>query len=239
MYFKNADQIIEEYGVKDFVESYISKFIYGITFLPVEKLNAFMFLYLSLACFGKIYDFKFLQNKITSGFEDKVIVASVHKIKKAKGHYIASTSSKDYLAKNVVIATPPHISKKLLNLKQINQAAFVNMFHVSGQMKPTFQDYKYNLFSSDIEITGISAELDSTFLVYSKNNSPDFEKYFEKYSIIHHHYWNPAFNLIGHTLLDSKQDENLYLIGDNNVCGMEEAFITGLYAANQIIKSVT
>ena len=29
----------------------------------------------------------------------------------------------------------------------------------------------------------------------------------------------------------------MYVIGDYNIAGLEESFITGLYAANQIIKS--
>jgi hypothetical protein len=52
---------------------------------------------------------------------------------------------------------------------------------------------------------------------------------------LEHHDWNPAFNLEGDTLLECEQGENLYLIGDYNVCGLEDSFITGLYAANRIL----
>ena len=49
------------------------------------------------------------------------------------------------------------------------------------------------------------------------------------------HHWDPAFNLEGDTLLECEQGENLYPIGDGNVCGLEDSFITGLYAANRIL----
>ncbi len=62
-------------------------------------------------------------------------------------------------------------------------------------------------------------------------------EYFENPKIIDHHYWDPAGTINGHTLIESNRGNNMYLIGDFNVCGLEESYITGIYAANQIIDS--
>jgi hypothetical protein len=61
--------------------------------------------------------------------------------------------------------------------------------------------------------------------------------YFSRYQIIDSHFWNPAGTINGHELIETNRGNNMYLIGDFNVAGLEESYITGLYCANQIIKS--
>ena len=58
-----------------------------------------------------------------------------------------------------------------------------------------------------------------------------------KEKIIANHSWDPAGTINGHKLIECNRGNNMYLIGDYNIAGLEESFITGLYSANQIIKT--
>jgi len=71
----------------------------------------------------------------------------------------------------------------------------------------------------------------------SRQRFPDFDRYFTNWRILDHRHWNPAFHLLGDDLLGCEQAPNLYLIGDHNIVGLEDAYLTGLYAANQIIRN--
>jgi hypothetical protein len=55
------------------------------------------------------------------------------------------------------------------------------------------------------------------------------------WEVVEHHHWNPAFHLEGDALLECEQGPGLYLVGDHNVCDLEDTYITGVYAANSIL----
>ena len=76
---------------------------------------------------------------------------------------------------------------------------------------------------------------DGTYLLYHQGERPSLDEFFKDPEIIAHHYWNPAGTINGHNLIESNRGNNLYLIGDYNVAGLEDAYITGIYAANQIL----
>jgi hypothetical protein len=47
----------------------------------------------------------------------------------------------------------------------------------------------------------------------------------------------PAFHLLGDVLMECERAPGLYLVGDHNVCTLEDAYITGIYAANRILAA--
>ena len=93
------------------------------------------------------------------------------------------------------------------------------------------------MFNYPSNIQAIANLQDGSYLVYYKDEQPALEGLFSSSHIIAHHFWNPVGRIDGHILTESKRGNNMYLIGDYNIVGLEEAFITGLFAANQIIHS--
>ncbi|MEF3691450.1 MAG: FAD-dependent oxidoreductase [Candidatus Moraniibacteriota bacterium] len=235
IYETNAAKFIKENKISDVVCQYMEEILHGTTFTKVEKLNTFTFLQFSLPLITSIYEFVLDKNKITKDFKNHIIDDVVDSLKKEGDFYILKTPSETYKAKNIIVATPPHVSKKLLNLKEIKGAVDAHMFHIAGQVQEKWCKGFCNLFSDENDMLAIAFMPDYSCLFYSKNPKPDFSKYFYDFKILETKYWKPAFNLEGNVLWDSKIADNCYLIGDHNVCGIEDSFITGIYAANQII----
>ncbi len=235
LYETNAEKFIKDNKINEVVLQYMEEVLHGTTFTKVDKLNAFAFLQFSLPLIVPIHEFVLDKNKIIKDFKNDIIVDIVDSIKKEDNYYVLKTQGETYKASNVIVATPPHISKKLLHLKDIKGAVEAHMFHIVGQVQEKWCKGYCNLFSDENEMLAIAFMPDFSCLFYSKNPNPNFSKYFYDFKILEAKYWKPAFNLEGNVLWESKIGDNLYLIGDHNVCGIEDSFITGIYAANQII----
>ncbi len=236
LYKQKATDLLKKHKIKEIVNNYMAEVLHGTTFLPLKKLNGFTFLHFALPLIVPIYEFKFLKNKMVSGFKKNIINDSVKSISKVKKDYKVKTSKKVYFAKNIVLATPPHISAKLLKLRKIKGPVKTHMFHIKGKLKKNWDGCETNLFSDKNRMFAIAHQKNNTFLFYSLGNKPKLNNYFNDFKIIKSHFWNPSFNLTGHELWDCELKKNLYLIGDHNICGLEDSFITGIYAANKIIS---
>ncbi|PIN76769.1 hypothetical protein COV17_01090 [Candidatus Woesearchaeota archaeon CG10_big_fil_rev_8_21_14_0_10_36_11] len=236
LYNQKAIDFVKEKGIFDVVDRFLGETSYGLLFCKLNELYALEFLRWMQYLIIPVYEFSFLKDKIIKGFKNNIILDSVVSLEKNKsGYSIKTNHGKEYYTKNVVIATPPHISQKLLKLKSIKKPAKAYMFHIQGKINNTFSNVNFQFFHESGKLFDIALQSDGTYLFYCGYPNPKLSQYFTEYKIIEKHNWNPAFNIKGKVLLDCKQSNNLYLIGDHNICGMEDAFITGLYAANQIL----
>ena len=235
LYNQKIVDFIAEHNIKEFAEIFFKKVAQAFYFLPLNKIDT-MHTLLSL---GPIvlpsYEFIFQKDKMIKDFKKDILIDTVIKIVK-EDHYIIKTKKNSFCAKNVVVATPIHVSKELLNLKKIKKPTSMHVLHVSGRIRERWRSKDYHWFSEEEPLYVLGNQRDGTYLMYLKEQNTNLGKYFYEYKIIAHKFWNPAFNPGGSVLLECEQDENLYMIGDYNLMNMEDAYITGLYAANQIIK---
>ncbi len=238
LYNQNATELIKEKNIKHIVYDYIAEVLHGTAFAPIEKLNAFTFLHFSLPLIVPIYEFIFKKEEIKKRIKKNYIKDSIVTIQKENtGLYKLTTKlNKTFYCKNLVIATPPHISKKLLSLKnKLRGPANAHMFHIIGELIKKWRGNHIHLFRNKSRMLAISNQEDNSFLVYSVHKDINFSKYFFDYKILKHHYWKPAFGITGNNLLKFNQGDNLYLIGDNNLVGLEPCYIYGKYCANKLL----
>jgi len=237
LYMKKATDFVKEYDIQNLTDSYLSKGLYSTTFSGVNEMNAFSFLQFLLPLITPIYTFSFEKDKMIESFQNKIIIGCINDINYKNKVYQVKSDNKIFYSKKIVLATPITWSKNFANIKKINKPVNTNMLHIAGTPQDIFSKKKYQLFSPFNELQAIADLNNSTYLAYYRNECPPLKTYFDEYRVISTHFWNPAGTINGHNLIESNRGNDMYLIGDYNVAGLEEAFISGIYAANQIIQS--
>ena len=236
IYMQKAPNFINNYNLKTGTDVYLSKALYSTTFSTIHEMNAFSFVQFLIPLITPIYTFKFEKNRMIQPFYDKIIIGEATDIQYKNRQYKIKYNNTLVYANNIVLATQIEWSKHFADVKRINKPIDTNMLHIMGRPRDTIQRKKYHLFQPKNNIQSIADLMDGTYLLYYKKQHPNLSKFFISSKILSYKHWNPAGTINGHNLIEANIGKNMYLIGDYNIAGLEEAYITGIYSANQIIQ---
>ncbi len=236
LYQEPATQFIHRHRIEGVARSYLAPVVQGTAFTSVERLTAFTLLVGVLPAIIPIFEYAFRFDRLMAGFEDALLFDSVTGVTSNDGYYMIQTRNGGaFTAENVVVATPVDVSAKLLDLGDVKSPIDAHMYLVRGILRRPWAQATYTLFPEGDLILAIARQTGGSTLFCSVSEDPNFGRYFSTWEIVEHHHWNPAFHLEGDVLLECEQGPGLYLVGDHNVCDLEDAYITGVYAANRIL----
>jgi glycine/D-amino acid oxidase-like deaminating enzyme len=238
LYHQEAPRFARKHGIEDFAEAYLGPGMQGTGFTSMDRLSALTLLVGALPTIIPIFEYTFRFDLLTAGFEDDVLLDSVTGIDTTADHYLVQTRSGGrFSAANVVVATPIDVSARLLDLGNVKGPVSAHMFLIRGSLRQPWERSTFSLFREGDEIFAIARQTGGSILFTSASEDPDFSRCFSTWEVIEHHHWNPAFHLEGDTLLECERGPGVYLVGDHNVCDLEDAYITGAFAANSIIAN--
>jgi hypothetical protein len=238
LYMQNAVDFVKENKLERGTDVYLSKALYSTTFSSISEMNAFSFLQFLLPLITPIYTFKFEKEKMIKPFKENIKIGTVTDIKYTNNLYRIKSGDSSYYSKNIVLATDILWSKNYAGVKKVNKPVNTNMLHIKGKLKDNYKQRKYHLFSPPGNVQAIADLEDGTYLFYFKNNPNLVKDYFYDSQIIGRKDWKPAGTINGHNLIEFNRGKNMYLIGDCNIAGLEESYITGLFCAKQILRSI-
>ena len=237
----SAKDFIKKNGFEELDKLYGNPITATTAFVESNKVNAAYYIGMFFCAILPTWtvNFKHTIEKLNRGFENKIKIASVIKVKKQKnGKFKVRTSKGDFLAKNIVFAAPEKSLSKVYNIPKPNLQQSAYTFHIVGTRRDIYQDKKAVCFRpKNHDIYMMWKQKSGADLIYSKNSKPNFKEYYERYHIIKKIHWQPGMIIPKHDLIDQNLEKNVYLASDYNLSLMEDSFLTGLYAANQIIKS--
>jgi glycine/D-amino acid oxidase-like deaminating enzyme len=236
LYREPARRFVRRHRIEDIARSYLEPAIQGTGFTSLDRLTAFTLLVGILPTVIPIHEYTFRLDQLTAGFEKSLVTDTVTELDQTLDGYVVRTrKSGSFRAANVVVATPTDVSARLLGLDSVKAPLAAHMFLVAGQLRQPWARATYSLFPENDSIFAIAQLPNGATLLCTATRDPNFSVYFHAWELLEHHHWNPAFHLEGDALLDCEQRPGLYLVGDHNVCTLEDSYITGHHAATRII----
>ncbi|MGE0433879.1 MAG: FAD-dependent oxidoreductase [Planctomycetota bacterium] len=238
LYRQPAEDLIREYRIRSLAAGFISEVLWACAFSTPQQLRAFEFLHFGQYSLWPVHEFTFDVERITRGFADHIELDPVQHLLPGQGtdaHRLVTRSGIAWTARHVVIATPPQVAQRLLHLPAIKRPASAWMFHLVGHLRRDRAHGIENLYSPGSPVFSIDQQTDGSWLFYSPHADPPLDSFFHSHRVLARRHWAPAFHLDGTALLPGQFGHRVWLAGDANVCGLEDAAITGIHAARQIL----
>lgn len=237
LFKKPATEFAKDRGFSSFAIRYLSEAVYMLTFLPLSKVSAFDFMRACMGITVPAYEFELDHKAFVKGIDKKIVIDSVTHITVGETHTITLGSGKSVSAQHIILAVPAHVGKQLLQLDNIRKPSTAYVFHVDGELKQRWRKGQFELFGTRSKTIFIRRQRNGSYIFYSRDANPNLETYFHNPKILFSKHWDPAFSMMGNTLIDQDHGHGIYLAGDYNIPGMEDCAISGVYAANQVIRN--
>ena|SRR3989338_2253525 len=237
---ESAKDFVTKYNLNDLNNVFFGPLFNSTGFVEYDKCNSFAYLNNLMAVFCKTYvaDHSRCCKLLTNGWSEKIRIATVNGLQKKKNGYLIATSQGIYFANNVVLALPYKNAQKFCNVPKPLHNVPVYVFEVSGKRKQIYEGKPVVFFQpKKHEITILWKQETGSDVIFSKTSNPKLENYYDSHKVIKKIYWPTACVLSGKNWYEQDLGDGLYLASDYNICGLEDAFITGVYAANRIIDS--
>ena len=257
LYTESAEHMIERMGFGPICNDLVSMFAHACTGTKIKDLTALDYLNtvqpltmqippMKLLFCLKRFDFDSagVQARLGEGSGTVLIDEVVGVSQQGDGWKVSTKGGKDFTCKNVVMASPAHITKELLaptpGLPEldIRKASQLTGYLVRGKIKPAYWDQSVHLFDDTIPIIYIAKRFDGDYEVFTEIDFEAmrrFDLYFDEWEVLGKKHWEYALYTAAHEALPQNLAPGLIMAGDINGLGMEPACISGIYAANKIM----
>lgn len=234
---------IQRHGLEEIDEVFTNPIVSSTVFAGSHEVNTFYY----LACLMPLLlptwlaDLSRTVPALTAGFEATILTGRVTHLEESRRGWIVATNNDEFQATNVVVATPCHNTRTFCPALDCAASDGVReipicSLHVLGRRRREYRPGRI-VFLRPGEASSVLLPLDPSGgdLLFTKTAEPDLSPFYEEYRITDAVRWKTAIVLSGHQWRPLAPRPNLYTIGDYNICGLEDSFLTGLFAANSIL----
>lgn len=215
------------------------------TYAHWDEINVAYYLGMSLPLVVPTWgaNFQDTVKKMTHGIEQHILIGTVTDIQRniENSNFLIHTSAGNVMTNSIVFAAPYNAIGHLYpNIPKPHKSVDIHVLQVTGTRKEPFAN-KPVVFLRAKEHNGIYTLFgmkSGVDLVYSKYSNPDLSLYYSQYVIEKDVYWDPVMHVPGNTLIDNKVDDNVYLAGDYNISGLEDAYVSGRSVGHRILREL-
>ena len=235
-----AAEWVHEHHLDAMATEYAGMFSYACSGVPMEKLTALDFLNICQGLLIPIHRFAFDEPAMAARLGSHFVRDRVAMLATVDGrHVVTCESGAQYAADLLVVATPAMETQRLLGLPAIRNTCELYVYHVHAELKPQFAKPQMNLFPFESPVIFTAVQDDGTYLMYTRVEGADLGQVCARFEVIGSRLWHKAMYVNGPAYLEQQYGPTLFTAGDHNGLGMEPAAISGVYAANQVIRAAT
>jgi hypothetical protein len=238
LYRTPAREWLQKKNLEIFTQDYIAPIVRMCTFSELADISAFDFLHIAMYLTVPVYEFAYNQKQFTDGLEDHIFQARVERIETGNQLNIYTSSGQALTADQLIIAVPPEIAQQLITFQYDKKPKLSVMYHVRGQLKKELISDRLHIFRAPENNLFLWPQSDGSYLCYRMTDDSDFSDLFDgAVDVITKRIWDPAFWMGGTSLLGVQLKPGIFLAGDYNVVGMEDAYISGIAAARACLTA--
>lgn len=238
-----AAEFVKSNGLASLGEVFIDPVVGATIFASTAQVNTFYYLAVILPVLMPTYvaDLSLTLDRLTGGFRDRIFTDRVVAVGHSPGGAMTvATADREFKARNVVIATPAHNTR--IFCPEIDDAADHGLLeipmvtlHVQGLRRPEYKPGKIVYLGHGEAVTVLLPFGPGLDVLYARTLAPDLSPYYEQHEIVGRVGWKTAVQLATSGWRPLAPRPGLFTIGDYNICGLEDSYLTGLHAANRII----
>jgi Flavin containing amine oxidoreductase len=240
-----AAEFVKTNGLSGFAEVFIDPVVNATVFTPRDRVSTFYYLASIIPCLVPTFAANLARtmDRLSNGFRARIQTDRVVAVEPmSDGVMNVVTAGREFRARNVVITTPARNTRefsKALDLPIDPGFLEVPMIslHIKGLRRPEYRPGKIVYLGHGEPITSLLPLGPGFDVLYSRTIAPDLVPYYEHHEIAGRVDWKTAVQLATSSWRPLAPRPGLFTIGDYNICGLEDSYITGLFAANQIIGS--
>ncbi len=238
---QSAVDLITELGLWPLHRRYFGSAFMATVFMDPLRSNAFFYLFTLLPIIEPTWvaDFTLTYERLTSGYNHRIRLDSVVGMNRNQDRSWQLTMASGFRikARNVVIAAPYHNAVKFYPVPRPRDLTSGTVLAVRGDRRPPYRGR--GLISFHSEENGVCLvwrQLSGLDLVNCIRTDPNLSAIYSTWEIVDRADWRTAVSISGSEWVPVELESGLYLAGDYNIGGLEDSFISGLCAANHIVK---
>jgi hypothetical protein len=235
-----AAELVREHGLEELNRVYCAPIFWSTLFVPWHRANAFYYLANLFPICLPTYaiDATGAVDRLVAGYRARIVSARVEAIEELEGgaRFQVEAAGLRLRCQNLVLALPARNATPLLPhafSEPVENVPFCTL-HIEGERRRDCCPGKTVFLGEGRPVTILWPQPSGVDIAFGPELEPDLSAFYTRYRIIDRVAWRTAVQLSGAVWRPLQPRPNLFTIGDHNLCGLEDSYLTGLFAANRI-----
>ncbi len=234
-----AADLVRELGIEELNETYCDPLLYCTVYARWNTVNVFY--YCAVLFPGLITTYYFdprgALDRLTDGFGDRIVKQKVTAIEEIDGGeaFRLEHGDGELTCRNLVIAIPNRNAEGLFPVGGTARDLPYGALHIRGARRELYRPGKTVFPRAEHPVRCLWPQAGGVDIAFCAEPDPDLSEYYSQYEIVDRAMWKTAVQLSGAEWRPLQPRTNLFTIGDHNVIGLEDSYLTGLFAANRIL----